>query len=105
MNEMFILLSKGLLLSMRTLVGYKLVLGHSQTQFYDLISSGSFLHKYVLIQLLFIFSKMKVSSIISRRILENLKYAIVFVLTNTSKYVYERTQHIFTEIRSYLLPI
>ena len=32
-----------------------------------------------------------------------MKYAIEFILTNTSKYTYVPYQHIYTEIRSYYL--
>ena len=60
--------------------------------------------KYAKLSLLRVYSEiLKYARSYFVKFSKNMKYTIVFVLTNTSKYAYVPYHHIFTKIRSYLV--
>ena len=59
--------------------------------------------KYAKIRYLDILLNIKICQVVFCHIFGNLKYTIVFVLTNTTKYAYLRCHRLYAEIRSYLM--
>ena len=67
---------------------------------YAFMSFSTF--KYAKIRYLDKLLNIKIRQVIFCHIFKILKYAIVLVLTNTSKYAYIRCHRLYAEIRSYL---